>query len=286
MTETTPSPPEIKSAARSDTHGATLRPCIIVTGASEGIGLALAHRFAAGTGHAIVMIARRGELLAAAAAQVATRNGVETFPLPLDLTSTGAADRIEQALAEHGLYPGVLINNAGVGLGGVFASHSEAELAALIDLNVRALTLLTRRFLGIMQARGTGSIINIASLGGFAPGPCQAAYYASKAYVVSLTRALSQETAGTSVHVCSVCPGPVDTSFHARMCADAAFYRQLMPAMSAASVANATWRGWKLGFYVIHPGIFTPVLSLVMRLTPWLLLVPLVGWLLQKRLTK
>lgn len=274
------------TSAAGQPGGVSLRPCVIVTGASEGIGLALAHRFAAGTRLPIVMIARRPEPLAAAARAVAERNRIEAIPLPLDLTDRDAAERIEAALRERGLHAEILINNAGVGLAGDFAGHEEAAIAALLDLNVRALSLLARRFLPAMIERRRGGIINIASLGGFAPGPYQAAYYASKAYVVSLSRALARETAGTGVHVCVVAPGPVDTQFHARMGADASLYRYLMPAMSADAVARSAWRGWRLGMRVIHPGPLTPLTSMLMRLTPWLLLVPIVGWLLRKRLTR
>jgi len=256
-----------------------------VTGASEGIGLALAGIFAAKTSLPVVMIARRGEPLEAAARVIADRHGVTAIPLSLDVTLADAVAVIEGKLSSNGLHAEILINNAGVGLGGGFADHDPAAIANLVDLNVRALTLLSRHFLTGMLVRRSGGIINVGSLGGSAPGPYQAAYYASKAYVASLTRALSEETAGRGVHFCVVTPGPVETAFHARMGANAAFYRKLMPAMTAEAVARATWRGWRLGFRVIQPGHFTPLLSVLMRVTPWLLLVPIVGWLLQKRYT-
>ena len=106
-------------------------------------------------------------------------------------------------------------------------------MRALVDLNVRALTRLTRHFLPGMRQRGRGGILNVASLGGYAPGPNQAAYYASKAYVLSLTEAIAAETAGEGVRVCALAPGPVDTAFHARMGAENAFYRYLVPPASA-----------------------------------------------------
>lgn len=271
------------ASGASPAGGAQRRPAIVVTGASEGIGLCLAHRFAAGTHQTVVMIARRAEPLEAAARQVAERNGIETIPVALDVSAPDAADRIEAVLNARDLYAEILINNAGIGLGGDFTAQPEAGIAQLIDLNVRALSVLTRRFLPGMIERRSGGIINVASLGGFAPGPYQAAYYASKAYVVSLTRALAYETAGTGAHVCVVTPGPVETAFHARMGANTALYRYLMPAMTAQAVARSTWRGWRLGFRVIQPGLFTPALSLLMRVTPWLLLVPIVGTLLRKR---
>ncbi len=280
---TTP-PEEVSVSAGGSREGAaSSRPALVVTGASEGIGLAIASVFAAKTGHPVMMIARRSEPLEAAARTIADRHGVTTIPLSLDITRADASQIIATTLAANGLHAEILINNAGVGLGGEFAGHSEAAIANLVDLNVRALTLLTRHFLTGMLARRSGGIINIGSLGGFAPGPYQAAYYASKAYVASLTRALSDETAGRGVRLCVVTPGPVETAFHARMGANESFYRKLMPAMAADAVARATWRGWRMGFRVIHPGLFTPVLALTMRILPWMLLVPIVGWLLQKR---
>jgi short-subunit dehydrogenase len=273
------------SADPAQAEASARRPAVVVTGASEGIGFSIAHRFAA-AGHTVLLIARRAEPLAAAAAGVAGRNGGRAFALPLDITVCDAAARIDGELERLGLYADIVVNNAGVGLGGPFADHDSDKIAALIDLNVRALTLLTRHYLPAMAARGGGSIINIASLGGFTPGPWQASYYASKAYVVSLSRALSAEARGTGVRICVVTPGPVDTAFHARMGADTAPYRYLMPSMSAEAVARATYRGWRLGFRVIQPGLLTPILSMAMRVTPWFILVPIVGLLLGARYTR
>jgi len=262
--------------------GVPLRPAVVVTGASEGIGLAIARRFAA-AGHTVAMIARRRAVLEAAATQLSRTSNVTAVALPLDVTGADAGTQIEAGLAQHGLYADVLINNAGIGLGGSYAAQSESDIAYLVDVNVRALSLLTRHFLPAMLERRRGGIINIASLGGFAPGPYQSAYYASKAYVISLTRALANEVGGSGVHVCVVTPGPVNTAFHARMGAGTSFYRYTIPALSAEAVARATWRGWRLGFRVIQPGLLTPVLSLLMRVTPWFLLVPILGFLLHKR---
>ena len=274
--------PEHDDTGAATAGGAPTRPAIVVTGASEGIGLAIAHRFAA-TGHAVLMIARREDLLEAAARDLGRHRNVEAIALALDVTAADAGARIEAALALHGLHADILVNNAGIGLGGDFLHHGEAEIISLINLNVLALSLLTRRFLPAMIARRSGGIINVASVGGFAPGPYQAAYYASKAYVISLTRALAQEVCGQGVGVCVVTPGPIATAFHAKMGADTAFYRYLLPALGAEAVARATWRGWHLGFRVIQPGLLTPILTLLMRLTPWLVLVPIVGFLLHKR---
>jgi short-subunit dehydrogenase len=257
------------------------RPGIVITGASEGIGLALAERFAT-TGSTLLLVARGEAALTAAAEGLARRSAVEAIALPLDITTPDAVDRIADALARHGLYADVLINNAGIGLSGPFTGHEPAEVARMVDTNVRALSLLTRRFLPDMCVRGRGGVINVASLGGYAPGPDQAAYYASKSYVISLTRAVAYETRGLGVRVMVVSPGPVDTRFHAKMGSDTALYRYLIRGMSAERVADAAWHGWRWGLGVVRPGLSAPILALAMTLLPGVVLTPIIGLLLRR----
>ena len=257
-------------------------PWAMVLGASEGIGLAIVERFAA-AGHTLVMIARRPEPLVTAAAGIAQRHAVEAIPLALDITATDAAAQIAARLANHGLYADILVNNAGIGLGGPFTSHDSVSIERLIDTNVRALTVLTRHFLPEMCVRGRGGILDIASLGGFAPGPYQAAYYASKAYVIALSRAVAYETRGQGVRIAVVCPGPVDTAFHAKMGADTAFYRYLIRGQSPEAVAGSAYRGFRWGLRVILPGLFTPILALAMTLTPGIVSIPIIGFILRRR---
>ncbi|MGE3712479.1 MAG: SDR family NAD(P)-dependent oxidoreductase [Hyphomicrobiaceae bacterium] len=258
---------------------------VVITGASEGIGLALAHRFAA-SGATVVMIARHADRLEAAARKVREQHGGgpgkgNAIALALDVTREDAAQRIDQALAERGLFADVVVNNAGIGLSGAFVTHDVAAMHRLIDLNITALSVLTRHYLPGMLARGRGGIINIASLAGFAPGPYQAIYYASKAFVISLTRAVAHEVRGQGVRVCVVVPGPVDTRFHERMGAQQSIYRQFMPGASAESVARSAYRGFRLGLGVVYPGIVTPVVALMMRLLPGAILFPVIAWLLR-----
>jgi uncharacterized protein len=261
---------------------AGLRPFTVVTGGSEGIGLALARRFA-GAGHDLLLVARRPEPLRAAANRIRAETGAEVATAAIDVTATDAIAALEAALQAHGGYADVLVNSAGIGLAGRFAEHSPDGLLRLIDVNVRALTALTRHFLTGMRVRGRGGILNLASLGGYVPGPNQAAYYASKAYVLSLSEAVAAETAGEGVRVCALAPGPVDTQFHLRMGAQNALYRALVPPASAESVARAGYLGFVLGWRVTVPGLINPVLALAVRVMPHRLVIPIVGWLLQPR---
>ena len=260
-----------------------LRPATIVTGGSEGIGLALAHAFAR-DGNVLVLVARDEVALQSAAAAIRNSHAAEVATLSLDLTRLDSDATLARFLDGQRLYADVLINNAGIGAAGPFVDDDPVRLATLLDLNVRALTLLTRRFLPAMCARARGGLVNVASLGGYAPGPCQAAYYASKSYVISLTHALAHEVRGRGVRVLVVSPGPVDTRFHARMGADNSHYRWLLPSASSEAVARATLRGYRWGRREVFPALFTGPLALVMRLSPRSVSSPIVGWLLHRRL--
>jgi short-subunit dehydrogenase len=264
---------------------AGLRPVVVVTGGSQGIGLALARQFARAR-QDLLLIARQPEPLEDAAAAIRAECKVEVATLALDITAPDAIARIEAALARHGGHADVLVNSAGMGLAGPFLEHSEEQVNQLVDLNVRALTALTRHFLAGMRTRGRGGILNLASLGGYAPGPYQAAYYASKAYVISLSEALAAETAGEGVRVCALAPGPVATSFHQRMRGESGLYLQLVPVSTPESVARAGYLGFTLGWRVTVPGLISPLLTLVLRVMPHRIVIPIVGWLLKPREAK
>jgi short-subunit dehydrogenase len=271
---------------RADPHAlaayAGLRPFTVVTGGSEGIGLALARRFAR-AGHDVLLVARRPEPLRVAADRIRAESRVEVATVAVDVTRSDAIAALEAALAQRGAYADILINSAGIGLAGQFGEQSPEAMTQLLELNVRALTVLTRHFLTGMRVRGRGGILNLASLGGYAPGPHQAAYYASKAYVLSLSEAVAAETAGQGVRVCALAPGPVNTRFHERMGAESALYRALVLPASADAVARAGYRGFVLGWRVTVPGLISPCLALAMRVMPHRLVIPIVGWLLQPR---
>ncbi|MCH9808070.1 MAG: SDR family NAD(P)-dependent oxidoreductase [Alphaproteobacteria bacterium] len=254
---------------------------VVVTGGSSGIGLAIGERFAK-AGQTVALVGRGEAALNAAVENLAKSVGADAriLAIALDVTAHDAPSRLDGLLAEHRCYLDVLVNNAGVGLSGPFCDHEPQEIDRLVDLNVAAVTRLTRHVLPGMLARGRGGIINVASLGGLMPGPYQAAYYASKAYVVSLTRAIASETGGRGVRIASVLPGPVETSFHADMGANTARYRYLLPSMEPKGVAASVYRGYRFGHRLIVPGVFNWLTSRIAPLLPYNLLVPLMGWLL------
>jgi short-subunit dehydrogenase len=260
-----------------------LTPAVVVTGASEGIGRALALVFGR-RAEALVLVARRQDALDAVAREIAaTHPSTRVVTVAVDLTSEQAADAIASSAAAHGLYVDEVVNNAGVGLGGPFTEQPAEDVAGLVALNVAAVTRLMRHFLPDMLRRGRGGVLNISSLGGYAPGPYQAAYYASKAYVQSLSRAVAYEARGRGVRVAVASPGPVETSFHARMKAEGAFYRRLLPSPSAETVARAIVRGYDAGLGSIHPGPLTSAAAVAMTLVPGMIMVPIIGWLLWPR---
>lgn len=257
-----------------------LKPVTIVTGGSDGIGRAMARRFA-GQAHSLLLIARGEERLAAAAAELRTEFGADVHILPLDITSRDAPGEIDTALARMGGYANILVNNAGIGLSGAFVDQGRDDIERLLALNIKALTVLTHHVLPGMRQRHAGGVINLASLGGYAPGPWQAIYYASKAYVLSFSEAVAAEVAMDGVRVCAVAPGPVNTQFHARMQAETAWYRRLLPPLEPETVAWWADRGFVLGARVIVPGLINMLIGLALRLVPHRILVPIVGWLLR-----
>lgn len=259
-----------------------LEPTVVVTGASRGIGLAIAMRFAA-LGERVVLVARNQSLLETALREVAAAGKIPPIALSLDLTVRGAPEGLLQALAARGLYCRTLVNNAGVGASGAFHTIDPERLDTLLALNVAAVTRLTRAVLPEMMARGEGGVLTIASLGGYVPGPNQAAYYASKAYQIWLARALKSEIAGRGVRMSVAIPGPVETGFHADMGAENALYRRSGVATTAERAARSVVTGYRLGMAVVPTGLLNFLAAVLIGLLPHAITVPITGWLLADR---
>jgi len=228
------------------------RPVALITGASGGIGEALAYEFAKG-GYDLVLVARSEDKLAAVARAVEGK-GAAAHVLALDLEARGAGADLEAGVAARGLTIDALVNNAGYGVtGGVLDADLAAQLGS-IDLNVRVLTELSARFGAGMRARGHGGILNVASTAAFQPGPYMAVYYATKAFVLSFTEALNRELKDTGVHATALCPGPVATGFQARAEFDASMGLTKLPMQSAEQTAKAGFAAFRHRQAVVIPG--------------------------------
>jgi uncharacterized protein len=240
------------------------RPVTLITGASAGIGTALAHEFAT-HGHELVLVARREQALIALADAIAAKGSPRPTVLRADIAHIDAARDIAEALAQRGLEPGNVVNNAGFGLLGRADKLDRAAQLAMIDLNVRALTDLSLAFVDSLERR-RGGILNVASIAGFLPGPGMAVYYATKAYVLSFSEALHQELLPRGVRVTALCPGPVRTEFQAR----AGIEGTLSPLLtrSAEQVAEEGYRGLKEGRRVVVPGFANQIVTTLVRFAP------------------
>ena len=241
------------------------KPVAVITGASAGIGAALANVFA-DNGHALVLVARRAPQLKALADAIEERGHARPHVIVLDLGQPDAAARIEDELRETGLEPKFLVNNAGFGLMGPAASLDRAQQLAMIDLNVRVLTELSLRFAESL-VRQQGGILNVASVASFMPGPGMAVYHATKAYVLSFSEALHRELGGQGVRVTALCPGPVETEFMARAGIPENYFPRFL-SRSAERVAQEGYDGLMRGRRVVIPGSKNKGAAWLARLLP------------------
>lgn len=242
------------------------RPVALVTGASRGIGIELARVFAE-RGHDLVVVARNQADLDRLAGELRAKHGINVTVLVYDLTDRSAPGRIFAELNELGLQVDVLVNNAGFGTWGPFAeTELQAELE-LIQVNIEALTHLTKLFLRPMLARKRGRILNVASTASFQPGPIMAVYCASKAYVLSFTEAVAMEVEGSGVTITALCPGGTVSSFQDR--ADMHEARILKgKLMTAREVAEQGYRATMKGKTIIIPGLMNKVMAQSIRIAP------------------
>jgi short-subunit dehydrogenase len=237
----------------------------LITGASAGIGAELAKVFAAND-HRVALVARRGDRLAALAAEIVAAGGAAPIIIPCDLEQRDAGDCIAAALADADAEVEFVVNNAGFGMFGKAVEMDRVQQLGILDVNVRALTELSLRF-SESVIRTNGGILNVSSIAGFLPGPGMAVYYASKAYVLSFTEALHQELGPKGVRVTALCPGPVPSEFQIR----AGFEPGLDSAIlnvSPAKVALAGYRGLMANKRVVLPGLGIKAIPLLLRLFP------------------
>ncbi|EIM25927.1 SDR family NAD(P)-dependent oxidoreductase [Microvirga lotononidis] len=224
----------------------------LITGASSGIGAELARAFA-GRGYRLVLTARRHERLESLSAEIGRAHGVPVEVVALDLEDRQAPRDLHEMLLERRIAVHTLVNNAGFGLRGYFASLPHEKQVAMIDLNVTALTSLCRLMLPGMIERRRGGILNVASIAAFQAGPYMAVYYATKAFVLSLSEALHDEARPHGVTVTALCPGPTESEFSETAGPKGSgFFKG--DAMSPAEVARAGIDGYEAGKAIVIPG--------------------------------
>ena len=255
---------------------------VLITGASSGIGLELARCFAA-EGCRLILLARNAGALETLAAELRQRPGVEVRVLVADLAVPETPGRVFNALQAEGTPVDVLVNNAGFGAHGKFAELPLERQLDMVQVNVAALVQLTGLFLPGMIERRRGGVMNIASTAAFQSGPRMAVYYATKAFVLSFSEALSVETAGQGVTITAVCPGPTRTNF-----GRAANYQSarhpVRAAMTARAVAEHGHRAFRGGRWVVISGLQNRLLTVFVRLLPRFVVRRAVDWLNAGRL--
>lgn len=236
----------------------------IITGASSGIGKALASEFAAG-GFNLLLTGRKEDALKTVAAECSKKFGVETEIVVADLSCSDAVSNLMSAIASKGRQYDVLVNNAGFGIHGDFTSTDIEEDIQLLNVQLTAALRLTRAVLPSMIEHRSGRILNVASVYSFSPVPFQSVYSACKAFLLSFSSALQNELQGTGVTVTVFCPGITQTDFRARAGIADKRPDSGMPAKEAARIAyQATVRG----VHLVVPGFLNRVFMMVMRLLP------------------
>lgn len=197
---------------RSNPFPSTQPATALITGASGGIGEAIARQLAARGAH-LILVARSEGKMQELSQELSAQHGITAHVIALDLTRPDAGEVLEREVAARQLTVDILVNNAGFGGFSEFWTQDAGEINRMVAVNIAALTDLTRRFLPAMVTRGRGRVLNVASTAAFMPGPLMAVYYASKAYVLSFSEAVNEELRGTGVSVTALCPGPVATGF-------------------------------------------------------------------------
>ena len=229
-----------------------------MTGASSGIGRAIAREIAA-RGQDVVLVARRRDRLEDVASELRTSHGVDAHVFAADLGDRETPERIKAFLDANGLTVHTLVNNAGYGLVGDFRLVDRQDQLGMIQVNLTALTDLTHRLLPKMIERGEGIVLNVASTAAFQPAPLMAVYHATKAYVLFLTEALAEELRGTGVTATALCPGPVKTEFGARIGVEGKIPALELVQLSADKVAKIGLAGAVRGKTIVVPGFLNGV---------------------------
>ncbi len=239
----------------------------LITGASRGLGLELSRIFAR-EGYNLVLVARSMDRLLALKDELEASHGIQAMVFACDLSVTDAASAVHAFICAQGLTIDILVNNAGFGDFGAFSGCDWPKQYEMVQLNITALMQLTHLCLPDMLERGRGRILNLASVASFQPGPLMSVYYASKAFVLSFTEALSIELKNSGVYVTALCPGPTRTGFEERAGMGASgLFKRLRPD-GARRVAEYGYRQLKKGRVIAVPGVVNKLAPFFSRIAP------------------
>jgi uncharacterized protein len=250
-------------------------PTALITGASAGLGTDFA-RILASMKYDLILVARNESRLSALAGELSTAHGIKCDVIALDLSQSGSAGTLYGRVSSAKHTIDVLVNNAGCGVWGPFAKSDPEALSRMLTLNINTLAELTRLILPDMLRRDSGRILNVASTAAFQPGPWMAAYYASKAFVLSLGEALSVEAQGTQVTISTLCPGPTRTEFFDRAGMASSRLKNLIFADSFHCAQNGI-NGMLKGKTVIVDGWLNFIVTQFARIMPRFLMRQVAG---------
>ena len=239
----------------------------LITGATSGIGLELAHCHAQAKGN-LILVARRGDILETLKQTISTQYGVEVHTIVQDLTEANAAHRVWEITTSLGLHVDLLINNSGFGDFGLFHTVSAERVEQMIQLNVMALTQLCRLYLPKMIEKGSGGILNVASTAAFQPGPGMSVYFATKAYVLSFSEGLYEEVKKHGIRISALCPGPTSTAFFSSANMEGSRLSTLMPMPSAKEVAQYGYQSLTNNKAVAIYGVMNRIMVFSLRFVP------------------
>ena len=238
----------------------------LITGGSVGIGAALAEVFAE-HGHDLILVSRTRDKLEARGHALEKTFGVSVACLPEDLSDPSGARRLHDAVTARALDVEYLVNNAGIGLYGKFATTDLAAELKMIQLNVTTVVDLTKRFLPAMIDRRRGRILNVASTAAFVPGPWMSVYYASKAFLLSFSQAIDYELTPHDISVTTLCPGPTESEFKVRAGSQRSRLFEAF-VMDAPRVARVGYDAMIAGKAVAIPGLRNKLIPVAARVAP------------------
>lgn len=239
----------------------------LVTGGSGGIGLELAKELAR-NGHSVVLVARKRDPLEAAAGHIEGKFGVKATVFATDLADPGAPARIHEGMLDQGIEIGILVNNAGFGIGGAFIDTDTDRELDMIQVNITSVIHLTKLFLPQMVKRKRGRVMNVASTAAFQPGPLMSVYYATKAFVLSFSEAIAEELRNSGVTVTALCPGPTDTGFAAEANVGRSRLLHFSPVALPEDVARYGYRSMMKGERIAIPALRDKLMIQAERIAP------------------